>query len=48
MRKLFSEFALSMLAAICSFYTIDIFINTVLKSDAGFINILKLWIERLT
>ena len=47
MRKLFSEFGLCMLSAICCIYTINIFIDTVFKSNTSFINIFKLWLTRL-
>lgn len=47
MRKLFSEFGLSMLSAICCIYTINIFIDALFKSNTSFVNILKLWLTRL-
>lgn len=47
MRKIFSEFALTMLAAICSIYAINIFMDCVYKSSDGILAILKLWLSRL-
>lgn len=47
MRKLFSEYGLTIITAIVSIYVFNIFSNCFYKEGSIFVEILKEWINRL-